>query len=75
MATPFCAFKTLAGFGFQFTEVLSHFCELISMVFLAPNALETLNPKTILVFSTPAVLKIPELFLGLACLHQFIEIV
>jgi hypothetical protein len=21
MATPFCAFKTLTGFGFQFTEV------------------------------------------------------
>jgi hypothetical protein len=29
MATPFCAFKTLTGFGFQFTEVLPHFCELV----------------------------------------------
>jgi hypothetical protein len=29
MATPFCVFKTLTGFGFQFTKVLSHFRELV----------------------------------------------
>jgi hypothetical protein len=29
MAMPFCTFKTLAGFGFQFTKVSSHFCELV----------------------------------------------
>jgi len=28
MAMPFFVFKTLAGFGFQFTEVSQHFCEL-----------------------------------------------
>ncbi len=27
MATPFCAFKTLSGFGFQFTKVLPLFRE------------------------------------------------
>jgi len=29
MATPFCVFKTLTGFGFQFTKVLQHFRELV----------------------------------------------
>jgi hypothetical protein len=29
MATPFCAFKTLTGFGFQFTKVLPLFHELV----------------------------------------------
>jgi hypothetical protein len=29
MATPFCVFKTLTGFGFQLTKVLSHFRELV----------------------------------------------
>ncbi|MEY3304929.1 MAG: hypothetical protein RLZZ139_3302 [Cyanobacteriota bacterium] len=29
MATPFCVFKTLTGFGFRFTKVLPHFRELV----------------------------------------------
>jgi hypothetical protein len=29
MATPFLVLKTLTGFDFQFTEVSSHFCELV----------------------------------------------
>jgi hypothetical protein len=34
MATPFCLFKTLMWFGFQFTKVSPHFCELV----LSPNS-------------------------------------
>ena|GEM_PF-5608627 len=29
MATPFLNFKTSTEFGFQFTEVTAHFCELV----------------------------------------------
>jgi hypothetical protein len=29
MATPFCVFKTLTGFGFQFIKVWQHFRELV----------------------------------------------
>jgi len=29
IATLFCAFKTLTGFVFEFTEVSPHFCELV----------------------------------------------
>ncbi len=28
MTMPFLAFKMLTGFGFQFTKMLFHFCEL-----------------------------------------------
>jgi hypothetical protein len=31
MATPFCVFKTLTGFGFQLTKVLPHFRELTAI--------------------------------------------
>jgi len=31
MAIPFCVFKTLTEFGFQFIHVTSHFCELAAL--------------------------------------------
>jgi hypothetical protein len=43
MATPFCVFKTLTGFGFQFTKVLPHFRELVLEMSMRKKAVTSLS--------------------------------